>query len=154
MYITVLLLAAVLGVGLLLGMYFPNQDVYPFSSWSLYHVAPGTRVEFMVLVHPYEAQKFDPPISLEDANARGFLKEYNSPTAYWKGIQRLGAGLERNQQQEVAKERIRLEDNFRSKDVEYEILKISYDPLEYWKTKKFKIIKRMGRFAPPPEILL
>lgn len=143
--ITLALLVAVLGVGAYLGITAPNQPpLYPFSSWSLYHVVPGDMSEYVLLVHEAGEKRFEKPITLHSAYKQGLLKEYVSPTAYWKGVQRLGSGLETGDAAVVLAERQRIENNFSARPVRYEVTRVTYDVLEYWRSGAFRAFQNVG----------
>jgi len=111
----------------------PEAEWYPFFSWTLFSKIPALNEEYAVRIHEYEGKIFDPPIFF--SQTQGVYSVSNtSITEYHFMIQLLGRSLKRNQEDEIIRRRQIFEANFLSHPVIYEVVKIKYDSIKYWKT--------------------
>lgn len=124
---------------------FPKEEVYPFFSWSLFDRMPNSHITYTIRVHRYSQERFNPPKFFADA-AYMFSGTDNSPSRYDVIIQDLGESLERKDADEILTNRKRLEVHMND-DVEYEVIKVTYNPLKFWKDREVTEMVHLGFFS-------
>jgi hypothetical protein len=125
------------------------KEFYPFFAWDLFDYVPNTGMKYELFVLSYDGQKFDPPLSFNESlliskRRTGFT------TQYFNIIQDLGRSAESRNKETFEKNRKKIEELFLPSEYGYEIKFVTYDPLEYLKTKKYKA-ERSIIFVKGPE---
>jgi hypothetical protein len=108
-----------------------NNETFPFYSWFLFSLTPQAKDKYAIKVTQYGPHRFKPARFYE--HLVGVLGQPHSPTAH-KIIQRLGEAVKRGDEEEVAKQRRLLEDNFMPGPSQYWLAEIFYDPVVRYKT--------------------
>ncbi len=139
-YRFVKLFAAIsLGVYAFMGAYamrFPAREMYPFFSWSLFSTIPQNLEVYTMEVHRIGVTTYDPPLKFREMREI-FAAVDQSPTQYFAPIQSLGRALYAGES--GARARARVESIFQGQEFEYSILRIKYDPVDYWRTGQYEV---------------
>jgi len=109
-----------------------TTDIVPFSAWALFVFVPNQPSVFTLQLDSLNGSALIPPERFED----GTFTNPHDITAYYI-MNRFGIALEKGDSGEVRKFRALLEENILpAKRLDWELVKITYDPLERWKTGK------------------
>ena len=151
----VLFLVSYFVVGVYAHFYIINQEeVYLLYSWDLYtKVPPRIQTEFAILIHEFEGKRLENPIIFE--RARGVLysslTEYRHATYNKTSIQNivrlLAPSILQDKTREIERLRMELEKTFLSHPVVYEVVEVTFNPIERWKNGRFININRLGIFT-------
>ncbi len=107
-----------------------STDIVPFSSWALFVFVPNQPAVFTLQIDSLDGRALNPPERFED----GTFANSHDITAYYV-INHFGMAWEKGDAEEIRKFRLLLEKNvLPAKRVDWELVKITYDPLERWKT--------------------
>jgi len=117
------------------GMYV--VDKYPFFNWALFTKIPNEQSDFTIEITAFDGTAYDPPLPFSESR---FIFEAigQSPTQYTQPISDLGRALERTDDEAVARDRTAVEKMFDGKSFSYNLVRISYDPVELWRTGSYK----------------
>ena len=120
----------------------PEQEVYPFFSWFLFPSVPYIQTEFVILIHEFNGKTIEPPrFSTE---IKGVLSFHGA--GYYKITQELGRGILNENEDKIENLREQFEKLFLSHPVLYEVVQITFDPIERWKTEKILHKKSISMF--------
>ncbi len=147
-YIVFIFLAAYVIGGLATNPYtiFGEQDgkeVYPVFSWFLFAKIPTPQSKYVLRLHSYGTEVYNPPLAFEETSFL-FRAIGQTPTRYLQEVSSFGREIEQGRNGEPY--RTNLEKIF-MKPARYEIVRIHYDSLEYWKTGLTKKEKVLGIFS-------
>ena len=122
------------------------EDVYPFFSWFLFHrVPPRTQTGFSIRVHELDGRRFEPPIFFEEVGDM-YDKDSRSAREYQHLVRILGRSVKQNKTDEVERLREKLERNFLSHPATYEIVEVTYNPVDRWRTGRLIDVKSIDIF--------
>jgi len=124
-----------------MGFYFSSHtsegEAYPFFSWFVFtRVPPQFITGYALKIVEYEGKKLDPPVFFQDSHGI-YFKKILTMTEYDYTIRVLGENIERGETEKVEQYRKTIEESFLSQPVVYEIVRIEFDTLKYWKTGQF-----------------
>jgi hypothetical protein len=131
-----------LGIGFLV-LYFvvglaslatPRQEIFPIYSWFLFATVPNQDEKYDVRIYSVGHYKMETPVFYNDG-AANIVLDPHSITAY-KIIQKMGEAYTRDQMKEFRRYRKLFEKNALWSNTDYEIVKVSYDPIQRWETGK------------------
>lgn len=144
------------GIALFLALYFaggmlallrPDQEVFPVYSWFLFARVPNERWQYGLLLEEVGGHELESARLYHDAV--GAVYAPHSVTVH-KLTQRLGAALERNDSEEVARARELLEKNWLPRPARYSVVKLNADPIARWKSGRYEMQPLASFAAPPP----
>lgn len=112
-------------------------DQYPFFNWALFTKIPNEQTDFTIEVRSFDGTKYDPPLAFSETR---FIFDAigQSPTQYTQPISELGQALDRDDGTRIAERRAYIERVFDGKEFSYDVLKITYDPVELWRTGAYR----------------
>ena len=120
-------------VGGLLGALTPKHEIFPVSSWFLFPVTPNPDTKFALRLYRVEGKTLEPPRFYEEAD--GFVADPQSIIVY-EVTQELGKAERRRDAPAIAEMRHNIETNYIRPPCRYELVAVTYDPVERWKTGK------------------
>lgn len=141
-----LLLGGYFVIGLLLFVAVPySNEVYPFFSWTLFRNVPQ-RTDSTVTVRFISAdgKTFDPPILLDDS--AGLIDIHKAATNDAK-LAALRSAFLSSDTQGTRDARMQFEQTFTARRVTYEIVRLTYDTIEHWRTGKYLKLETLARFT-------
>ncbi|MDP2735831.1 MAG: hypothetical protein Q8P12_06515 [bacterium] len=108
----------------------PGGEWYPFFSWFLFPTTPlPQQTDHSIRFLAVAGKELDPPLLLHENH--GLLSlEAHSSTEYLGIVRMLGESMERRDQKGVEHYREQLEKNFLYRPVRYELVKITFNPIE------------------------
>jgi hypothetical protein len=107
-----------------------TTDIVPFSAWALFIFVPNQPSIFTLQLDSLNGSALIPPERFED----GAFTNPHDITAYYL-INRFGIAWEKGDTKDIRKLRSLLEKNILpAKPLDWELIKITYDPLQRWKT--------------------
>lgn len=112
-----------------------EEQLYLISSWYLYSRVPApVQTGFAVLIHSAGTQTFTPPVYLDDERGVVFnaALDYNHSLVH--NVDDLGRALQLHHTDMILKARRELEQNFIQSPVVYDLVEISFHPVERWKS--------------------
>lgn len=128
-----LVLYFVLGAGLRV---FVRDDIYPIFSWNLFSYIPNDQYKFSLRVLSYGTDKYTPPKRFDEM-ATIFEKIHQPPTEYVRDIDQMGYALQGKDTDKIARIKTRLDTMFYKTPATYEITKVRYNPVEFWRTRSY-----------------
>jgi hypothetical protein len=129
--------------------HFHGKEMYPVFSWSLFSIIPNPTTELTIRVRELDGIQYDPPLTFQDLSFL-FAKVGGSPTQYTLIIARLRHAIENNSQEGIDRERVHLEALFGEGSFQYDLVKITYDPLEFMRTRKPSAEQYIASFSDSP----
>ncbi|MEK7627917.1 MAG: hypothetical protein AAB421_00655 [Patescibacteria group bacterium] len=121
-------------------------EVYPFFSWSLFSYTPNKGEAFTMEITAVGGKVQNPPIAFNETRPL-FEKISQSPTQYTPIIRDLGIALAHNKTSAIDLLSKKLSLLFPSGRFSYDILRIEYDPVEYWRSKTYTTHEVLGTFS-------
>ncbi len=110
-----------------------GSETYPFFSWFLFAYIPNPSEEtFTVAFHSVGDEVYDPALVFSEARPL-FDKIHQSPTEYIYAIQEFGRFVYKGRTELAEQYRASFERMFGGESAQYELLRISYDPVAQWK---------------------
>ncbi|MDI3289316.1 hypothetical protein [Polyangium sp. 15x6] len=106
-------------------------EIFPVWSWFLFAAVPQRQTHYSALLLEVEGANLSEPMLYQDG--KDIIPSPNSPTAAVL-LDRLGKALE-SKDAEATTLRQTLETNYLPRVKRYAIVKLSYRPLEYWRTR-------------------
>lgn len=133
------LLAAVAGLGLYA---FGRHEIYPFSAWDMYSRTPSTLTDFRLLVHRVGDRRFEPPRYLHD------VPGLDAPTRSVTNanlLRKFGFAVVAGDPSAQSYRDI-AEQAFGLRDADYELMKIVFNPIRYYRDGEFSAspVRRFG----------
>lgn len=120
-------------------MRLPEREYYPFFSWFLFDRVPGgIQSEFALRTTLAGKTILYPPMILGE-HMQSFLDNSIEPTEYWNLINYTAWALLGNNNADAEKYRSMLEVNFTIRPLEYEIVRVTYNPIERWRQRTYII---------------
>ncbi len=118
-------------IGGLLSSLTPKHEVFPVYCWFLFPLTPNPEIKFALLLHQVGGKTLDSPQYYEKASA--IVDDPHSISVY-KIVQQLGKAENRNNTSEIERLRLILEKNYIPLSSRYELVAVTYDPVDRWKT--------------------
>jgi hypothetical protein len=117
------------------GMY--AVDRYPFFDWALFTKIPNEQRDYSIQLRAYDGTVYEPALPFSESK---FLFDAigQSPTQYTQPISDLGTAIMRADERAVEQHREFVERMFDGKPFVYDVLKITYDPVELWRTGAYR----------------
>lgn len=108
-----------------------GTDIVPFSAWALFVFVPNQPSVYTIAFHSLDGENLDPPVSLES----GEIADPGSITSYYL-INHFGRALASGDTAAARGYRTLIEANVlpAKRAVGWELVNLTYDPLERWKT--------------------
>ncbi len=129
-------------IGILLGAVdYPNEEIFPFFSWSLYSKVPNNVKKYTLRITEYRNQKIEPVLF-----AQAFGRVINPTSTHAERIiQDMGKSFHNNPARFKIEQK--LIDNYLLKTTRYELIMIEYEPLQKYKygTEKITTINEFSR---------
>ncbi len=123
----------------------PEGERYPFFSWFLFNRIPQiSETAYNIRILEAGGTPLQPPVTFKDA-APFFSTVDNSPAAYYQLIQELGQALAAHDTLEGHRVQKVLDQHFTA-PVLYEVLKVTYNPIEYWRSAQWQEAVRLAVF--------
>lgn len=127
----------------------PQGEAYPFFSWFVFSgVPPKFQVKYDARFLEFGGKTLDPPVFFKAARGR-HLKDSVALPQYSYLVNLLAEAIAQNNSEDIARQRQTLEGNFISRPLVYEIIKVRFDTLEYFKTGRILEIERVAVFNVP-----
>ena len=123
-------------VGGLLGALTPKHEIFPVSSWFLFPVTPNPDTKFALRLYRVEGKTLEPPRFYEEAD--GIVSDPRSIDVY-EAVQMLGKAERRGDLPVIARIRRIIDSNSVMPPCRYELVTVTYDPVERWKTGEVQI---------------
>lgn len=118
-------------------------DKYPFFNWSLFSQIPNEQSGYTIEIYSFEGKTYDPPLPF--SQTKPFFETIKqSPTEYTPRIEQLGLAIDEVNQEKIRNWRQGLEEMFDGKSFRYGVLKVVFDPVEYWKTGGYRSSERIA----------
>jgi len=128
------LLPPLLVVGYIAGLVLLDRgtkaEFFPFFNWSLFPQTTAQRSDWALLIYSVDGQRLDPPRLYYDLKDT-FDAARSGDSTLMKLVRRLGAAVQRGDEQSVTDLRRVVEDTFmrEAQTVEYELVVVRYDPI-------------------------
>jgi hypothetical protein len=124
-----------------------TTDIVPFSAWALFVFVPNQPSVYTLTFHMLDGAPLEPPVSLES----GELADPHSITSSYL-INHFGRALESGDTAAARGYQRLIEANIlpRNRAVGWELVNLSYDPLERWATGKTET-RTVARFEYNPK---
>lgn len=123
-------LAAQLVVGYL-GWLTPSHEIFPFASWLLFSVVPDHVTDYDLVLRGSFREPQEPPRSFNRAS--NLVKGVHSVASY-QLIQQLGEAVEARNSFQAESVRRQIEEQFYTSGVRYDLIRVTFQPVERWKT--------------------
>lgn len=125
---------------------YPTEQPFPFFSWFLFSAPPTPiRVIDSIRIIGIGGKKLDEPVILR--NAREFVDlSGGGLIKLEKTITHLSDSVSQKQPEKTTELRRTLESYFRVPDVEYEVVVLQYDLLEYLRENKVRSVSSIAAF--------
>jgi len=103
----------------------PRAEIFPFFNWDLFSKPQRVISHYEILIDRVSGKIFIPPVSIQE------MPEYPAHLhGFDKAVQMLGSALQSNNPTQVRVWRYIIENQMHKlKDVDYRIVKVTYDPL-------------------------
>jgi hypothetical protein len=124
----------------------PGREIYPFFAWDLFSIIPNPKERYDLYIISYGDKKYDDPINYFSGANLIFRQKSGYPTQFYNIIQNLGRAIETDNSREINKNKEKIESIFHPYSFKYEIRTGTYDPVEYWKSKRYLSEKKLGVF--------
>ncbi len=136
-----------IGVSARLTMRYEEQ-FYLIYSWYLYSkVPPPLQNEFSVLIYKIADERFSPPLFIDDTKGLVFSRMIDYGHTIVHDVEALGKAVSSGQKMNVGRARESLEKNFLHLPVVYEVVRISFNPIDRWKTGNLLQINSLAIFT-------
>ena len=107
-----------------------KREIFPIFSWFLFSRTPNQETHFKIVIYKHNNQTLNPPISFHQAPQSIAQSGVISATFV---IDKLGNSYLQGKQEDIKKQRQILENNYLNGNVEYELIRESFDPIKKWK---------------------
>ncbi len=145
--IVLVLLALYFCIGLY-DNYFYGNERYPVFSWSLFSSIPNEKTTYTVAISRLGVNTYQPPLRFDESRHL-FELLGQSPTQYTPMIENMGMALDRGDTERFTREKEHFERMFGNAAFSYDLLRVRYDPLEYWQYQTFISTTSLGVFTRP-----
>lgn len=141
-WITVALAAEFfLGFG---GALTPRGELFPFASWLLFSLVPYHTNEYDLRLEAPPGRPDAAPVSFSEAE--NFVRNPHSIVTF-QLIQQLGRAVQARRDGEARRLRTQIEAFLPSPKVRYDLVMLTYDPVQRWKTGQILAMQRLAAFV-------
>lgn len=126
--------------------YLLRSNLVPFCGTATFEKVPNTQEMYTIMVRSYGNEVLDLPRFFPDAYEIFDVKR-TPPPKYLSFIEEIGKSIERGEQGMVVRWRNELEDGLLIRPVEYDVVKIKYNPVDYLKERKVLELEQLGSFT-------
>lgn len=124
-------------------------EKYPFFSWFVFSgVPPKSQEQYDARILEFKGKALNPPVFLKDARGLYLIDSVALPQ-YSYLVRLLGVSIAGDSPEDIARNRQALEKNFLARPVSYEIVKVRFDTLEYFREGKISEINSVAVFNVP-----
>jgi hypothetical protein len=122
-----------------------TKEVFPVFAWSLFERIPNTEEDYAIRVLIVGSEELRPPRYFEES---GFWFDKDRSSLGYSDIQRLGAAFAERDADRVARIRALLERRYfaGAGTVRYELVRRSFDPVDRWRSGRFKSARSLAVF--------
>ena len=113
-----------------------GAEWYPVFSWDLFSSVPNEKTDYHMRIVRLGPTNYDPPLPFRETSAL-FDSIGASPTEYTPLINKLGRAAEESDQTQIDFYSAKVRAIFGDRPYAYEILKVRYDPVEYWRASSY-----------------
>lgn len=110
-----------------------SREISPFFTWQVFKIVPHkTQSSYSIRILAYQGNQLETPVRLEDAWDVYLSSRLYGPPQFQRLVEDLGKGMELSSTKERAEiYREKLEESFLSGPVTYELVRYTFDVLEY-----------------------
>lgn len=126
-----LVLECAVGFG---GALTARHEIFPFASWFLFGLVPYRSSEYDIVLRAEGTRLLDPPPSF--SHAPGALVQGSHSVVAYQLIQQLGDAETRGDLARSRALRRQIEAQFRVPFIHYDLMRVTYRPVEYWQTDR------------------
>jgi hypothetical protein len=126
----------ILGFG---GALTPRGEIFPFASWLLFSLVPYHTSEYDLRLEVPDGK----PVSFSEA---GSLVRNPHSIVTFQLIQQLGRAVAARRNSETRRLRAQLEAFFQAPKVHYDLVTLTYDPVQRWNTGQILAIRQVAAF--------
>jgi hypothetical protein len=141
-----LFLAGYFSLGLLT-LLLPRREVFPLYSWFLFALVPGRESQYALRLQEVSGQKLAEPLLYQDAES--LVADPHSVTVR-ELVQQFGLAVENGRAREQFRIRRIMEKDHLPSPCRYEVVIITYDPLDRWRTGRYEV-RSLAQYASPGE---
>lgn len=123
-------------VGGLLTLLTPKMEVYPVFHWFLFALTPNPTTDYQIRIYNYGGREISPPRLYNKAG--DLVRSPNSIRVHVMA-ESMGKAIEKGDEEALATTKALFQQTFLPHPSRYELVKISYDPMERWYHGKVKI---------------
>ena len=123
-----------------------NGELYPVFSWQLFSRIPSSQHIHTVEIHTIGSTHYDPPLQFSETDFL-FTPLQQSPTDYERIVSDLVLAIRENDTESIAQHRTEFEHIFPEEPYEYSIVRVTYDSIEYWKTRTYHVEETLATFT-------
>lgn len=123
----------------------PRHENFPFASWSLFSLVPGRRKEFDLILHT--ANDPTPGAGLPFNQADRLVFHPHSIVVH-EVIQQLGDAARADNDAAVRALRRQIEQEFVPAVTRYDLVRVTYTPVERWRTGRVLSTNPVRSFTP------
>ena len=116
-----------MGIGMQLSF---GRELFPIFSWFLFSRTPNRAVNFTIIIYTHNGRELTPPISFHKAPKSIADSESINANSV---IKKLGNSVLQGSESQIIKNRKILERNYMYGNIEYALIKETYDPIQKWK---------------------
>ncbi len=125
-----------------------EEQLYLISSWYLYSRVPApVKTEFTIVVHKAGNQTFNPPVYLDNKQGVIFNQKLDYNHSLVHNVADLSRALQLENKSMILTARKSLEGNFILSPVVYDVVEISFNPIERWKDGSLLITRTIATFT-------
>jgi hypothetical protein len=118
-------------------------EQYPFFSWFLFAKIPNPQSTLTMRMLSYGDTTYDPPLPF-DKTSFIFRAVGQYSTQYLPVIRSFGGAIEKGEDTSLYRKRL---ENIFLKPARYQIVRIQYDPVDYWRSRAIKKEVLLGTFT-------
>lgn len=115
---------------------FVREGIYPFFSWNLFSIIPNEQTIFTLRVLTLGDESYTPPRRFDELTEL-FKVLRQSPTEYVPHINDLGFAIQGGRTDKIGRYKKIVERIFFKTPATYEIVKVTYDPIEFWRSRTY-----------------
>jgi len=109
------------------------DEVFPVFSWFLFHIVPNKPFHYEVLVLDVENKPLPKPLFFRDA--RDHLSSLAGEDTALQLMDFFGRAVKSGNEKAAGEYQRTFESTYMPRVTRYALVEVSYQPLEYWKTK-------------------
>lgn len=133
LFFSILLAYPVVGI---ISAFSEHEEAFPVYCWFLFYLTPNAKTDFALRILEHNSQPLPQPLLAHEAD--GFIPNPRSIELY-ELTQRFGRASQHNNPSALKDIQSLLQNHFLGQVNHYELVSITYDPLERWKSGSLKI---------------